>query len=192
MSSHALGVPFLSRGTFLGGQNPFTSHPGPQQSYARVTPYLNQQTMHHYPSLGGPQGWSRASLAYDPFSQLHNLFLSSLDLPNLTRLTNDPIRHFPWWPPMPAKLASDIPKFEGNLGENSSTHITTYHLWCSSNSFMDDLIKLHFFQRTLTGDAAKWYIELDTTSYRDFSSLSHTFFTHFQLPTRYDIDSHLL
>ena len=44
----------------------------------------------------------------------------------------------------------------------------------------------------LTEDAAKWYIELDTTSYSDFSSLAQTFLTHFQLPTWYDLDSNLL
>lgn len=93
---------------------------------------------------------------------------------------------------MLAKLPFDIPKFEGNPGENPSTHITTYHLWCSSNYLVDDYVKLHLFQRTILGDAARWYIELYTISYGDISSISQTFLTHFQLLTRYDINSDLL
>jgi hypothetical protein len=62
---------------------------------------------------------------------------------------------------MPSKLPSDIPKFDGNPGEDPSTHIMTYHLWCSSNSLMDDSVRLHLFQRSLTGAVTtKWYIEL--------------------------------
>lgn len=102
--------------------------------------------MHHStPYIGGPHSWSGASPAYDPFSQLQNPFLSSLDLPDFVKLTNDPICHDPWWPPMPTKLPSDIPKFEGKTGENPSTLITTYHLWFSSNSLVDDYVKLHLF-----------------------------------------------
>jgi hypothetical protein len=39
-------------------------------------------------------------------------FLATLDLPDLSRLTNDPIFHSLVWPAIPAKLPSDIPKFD--------------------------------------------------------------------------------
>jgi hypothetical protein len=35
-------------------------------------------------------------------------FLATLDLPNLSRILNDPIRHSPQWPAIPAKLPSNI------------------------------------------------------------------------------------
>jgi len=85
-------------------------------------------------------------------------FLATLNLPDLSLLTNDPVYHVPGWPPVPTKLPSDIPKFEGKTGEDLVDHITTFHLWCSSNSLTDDSIRLRIFQRTLTGVAAKWYI----------------------------------
>jgi hypothetical protein len=72
-------------------------------------------------------------------------FLATLDLPDLSRLTNDPILHFPFWPIIPAKLPSDIPKFDGKLGEDPNNHVMTFNLWCSSNSFMDDSIQLRLF-----------------------------------------------
>ena len=47
----------------------------------------------------------------DPNRQLP--FIATLDLPDLSRLMNDPINYLPFWPPMPNKLPSDILKFEG-------------------------------------------------------------------------------
>ena len=61
---------------------------------------------------------------------------------------------------MPTKVPSDIPKFEGKVGECPQNHIMKFHLWCSSNNIVDDPIRLRLFQRTLTGPVAKWYIEL--------------------------------
>lgn len=68
----------------------------------------------------------------------------------------------------------------------------TYHLWCSSNLYMDDSIRLHLFQRTLMGDAAKWYIELPQSTYHDFNSLAMDFLTHFQLSVHYETGTYLL
>lgn len=68
----------------------------------------------------------------------------------------------------------------------------TYHLWCSSNSWVEDSICLCLFQRTLTGVAAKWYIELPRGAYQDFNSLEISFLAHFQLPVRYETGTHLL
>jgi hypothetical protein len=132
-----------------------------------------------------------------PFSWLHNQqpklpFLATLHLPDLSRLLNDPICHDPHWPPMPTKFPSDIPKFEGKPNEDPGDHVTTFHLWCSSNSLRDDSIQLHLFQRTLIGSAAKWYIELDRSRYSSFGELAMVFLNHFQLPVRYDVDTELL
>jgi hypothetical protein len=65
-----------------------------------------------------------------------------LNIPDLTKLTNDPILHDPTWPAMPTKLPSDIPKFEGKAGNDPANHVMTFHLWCSSNIIMDDSIRL--------------------------------------------------
>ena len=87
---------------------------------------------------------------------------------------------------MPTKLPSDIPKFEGKAGECPQNHIMTFHLWCSSNIIIDDLIRLRLFQRTLTGVVAKWYIELPQAKYPDFNSSAFMVLQYFQLPIRYD------
>ena len=44
-------------------------------------------------------------------------FIENLDLPDLSRLMNDPIYYLPFLPAMPTKFPSDIQKFEGNIGE---------------------------------------------------------------------------
>ena len=118
--------------------------------------------------------------------------MATLELPDLHRLTNDPIAYAHWWPAIPHKLPSDIPKFNGNPGEDPSNHVMTFHLWCSSNTLNDDSIRLRLFQRTLTGPAAKWYIELPRASFDNFSSLATTFLTHFQLPIRYETGTEIL
>ena len=87
-------------------------------------------------------------------------FIATLDLPDLSRILNDPIHHSPQWPVIPTKLPSDIPKFNGKVGEDPNNHVMNFDLWCLSNSLMDDSIHLRLFQRTLTGSTAKWYIEL--------------------------------
>ena len=76
---------------------------------------------------------------------------------------------------MPTKLPLDIPKFEGKAREFPQNHIMTFHLWCSSNSIVDDSIRIRLFQCTLTGAAAKWYIELPQAKYPDFNSLAFMF-----------------
>ena len=86
----------------------------------------------------------------------------------------------------------DIPKFNEKIGEDPANHITTYHLWCISNSFLDDSIKLRLFPRTLTDNATKWFIELSSASFFDFQSLAIMFLTHFQLPIRYETGTELL
>ena len=57
---------------------------------------------------------------------------------------------------------------------------------------MDDSVHLRLFQRTLTGIAAKWYIELPQHSFVDFGSLATIFLTDFQLPIHYEMGTDLL
>jgi hypothetical protein len=113
-------------------------------------------------------------------------YLTSLNILDLRKLTNDPILHAPTWPAMPTKLPSDIPKFEGKVGNDPANHVMTFHLWCSSNNIMNDSIRLQLFQRTLTGPSAKLYVEEKSESHATFESLSKAFLTFFQLPIRHD------
>jgi hypothetical protein len=69
-------------------------------------------------------------------------FLAMLNLPDSSKLMNDPVSHDPTWPHVPTKLPADIPKFEGKNGEDPSDHVTTFHLWCSSNYLNHDSIRL--------------------------------------------------
>jgi hypothetical protein len=119
-------------------------------------------------------------------------FLATLDLPDLSRILNDPIFHSPYWHVIPAKLPSDIPKFDGRSGEDLNNHVMTFHLWCPSNSLMDDSIRLRLFQRNLTGSVAKWYIELPCGFFNDFNTLSMAFLTHYQLSIRYETGTKIL
>ena len=100
--------------------------------------------------------------------------------------------HHHAWPSVPVKIPIDILKFEGKIGEDLASHITTYQFLCVSNSMLNDSIKLHLFPRTLTGNAAKWFIELPTSSFCDFGSLVMAFLTHFQLLIHYEMGMDLL
>ena len=93
---------------------------------------------------------------------------------------------------IPNKLPSDIPKFEGKVGEDPGEHVTTFHLWCSSNSLHDDSIRLRLFQCTLMGPTMKWYINLLRGAYAMFYDLAMTFLNHFRLPVCYDVSTELL
>jgi hypothetical protein len=72
-------------------------------------------------------------------------FLATLDLPDMSIILNDSIRHSPQWPAIPTKLPYDIPKFDGKPREDPDNHVMNFHLWCSSNSLMDDSIHLCLF-----------------------------------------------
>jgi len=87
-------------------------------------------------------------------------FLVMLELFDVSRLTNDPILHSPYWPPIPTKIPSDCPIFEGKTKENTQAHVMTYHLWCSSNYYVDNFLRICLFQQTLISAATKWYVEL--------------------------------
>jgi len=147
-----------------------------------------------YPNFSLQPGASQILGSFHPVhTQQPKLpFLATLDFPYLSRLLNDPICHDPRWPPMPTKLPSNIPKLEGKPKEDPGDHVTTFDLWCSSNSLRDDSVQLCFFQRTLIGSVVKWYNELDRSIYSTFGELTMVFLNHFQLLVRYDADTELL
>lgn len=72
--------------------------------------------------------------------------------------------------PSSTTLPTEIPKFVGKPREDPIAHIITYHLWYSSNSFVDDSIHLRLFQRTLINSVAIWYINLESVAYYNFLS----------------------
>ena len=97
----------------------------------------------------------RFTLTQNTFANTQLPFLYMLDLPNLLRIKNDSILHNLLWLAIPHKIPLEIPKFDDKIGEDPSMHITTYHLWCVSNSMLDDSVKLHILPCTLTKSASK-------------------------------------
>jgi hypothetical protein len=177
--------------SFMGNQ--------PMMSPQMKNPYAGQghgfyQNPGQQPNFSWQPGASQTPGPFYPsYQQQPKLpFLATLHLPDLTRLLNDPICHNLRWPPMPTKFPSDIPKFEAKPNKDLGDHVTTLHLWCSSNSLKDDSVQLRLFQCTLIGSAAKWYIELDRSQYFSFGELAMAFLNHFQLPVRYDVGTELL
>jgi hypothetical protein len=84
---------------------------------------------------------------------------------------NNPVGHDPSWPLVPTKLPSDMPKLEGKNERDRGDHVTTFHLWYSSNSLNDDSIYLRLFQHTRMGVSMNWYIELLGGTYTNFNRM---------------------
>jgi hypothetical protein len=119
-------------------------------------------------------------------------YLASLNIPDLTKLMNDPILHDATWPNMPTKFPLDILKFEGKLGEDLGNHFMTFHSCFSSNNIMYDSIHLSLFQQTLMGSLSKWYVDEESGSHVTFESLAKVFLSFFQLPVQHDIGLELI
>lgn len=186
-SGSSFGNPSISGGQMFRS-NPYYS----SSQQAQFQPYFPGANIPGINAYGGgsnpynfQQNWNSVQPPKIPF-------LAILNLPDLSKLINDPIRHLSAWPPIPKKIPSDIPKFEGKVNEDPNTQIMTFHLWCSLNSLMDDSVRLRLFQRTLIGVAAKWYIELPTASFVDFRNLGNAFLHHFQLSIQYNFGTELL
>lgn len=95
------------------------------------------------------QGWALPyGPAYRPPMPFNTQlpFLATLELLDVSHLMNDPILHLPYWPPVSSKILSDCQMFDGKAKEDPQAHVMTYHLWCSSNSYMDNSIHLLLFQ----------------------------------------------
>ena len=88
---------------------------------------------HYGQGHGGNQTYMNQGVVHRPHHP-RLPFHMTLNLPDLLRLTNDHVAHDLAWPVVPTKIPSNIPKFEGKPGEDLSEHVTTFHLWCSSNS----------------------------------------------------------
>ena len=190
-----LGGNFVGYGGYTAGVGQTPSVGGSEGlpfGSAGSTGYFRQPGAFQNPGQSFPSFGSFAQFGWNPQAPPRLPFLVTLNLPDLTKLTNDPIKYNLAWPLVPTKLPSDIPKFEGKSGEDPGDHVTTFHLWCSSNSLIDDSVRLRLFQRTLTGNAAKWYIELPGGSFTSFADLANIFLNHFQLPVRYDAGTELL
>jgi hypothetical protein len=66
----------------------------------------------------------------NPFFYMKFHVFATSNLPNLFRLTNDPIKLQPMWLVICMNFPSKFPKFDGKPGEDVSMDIMTYHLWC--------------------------------------------------------------
>jgi hypothetical protein len=119
-------------------------------------------------------------------------FVSMPNLPDFSKLMNGLVRHDPYFPPIPTNLPSKIPKFKGKTGEDPSDHVTTFHIWCSSNSLNENSIHLRLFQRIFMGFTVKSYIKLPEETYKNFNHMILVFLNHFQLSIRYDVGIEIL
>jgi hypothetical protein len=164
--------------------------------YLPPHPHVNlPRSSHHMQTTYVPTGISMGiplQIHQYPHVNRQFPFLATLDLPDLSRILNEPILNSPHWLVIPAKLLSNIPKFDGKPGEDPNNHVMNFHLWCSSNSLMDDSIRLRLFQRTLTGLAAKWYIELPRGFFINFNRLAMNFLTQYQLSICYETGTDIL
>jgi hypothetical protein len=119
-------------------------------------------------------------------------YMVGLNLPDLTKLLNDVIQHNATLLAMLTKLPSDIPNFEVRARQNPSNHIMSFHLCCSSNSIMDDSIRLWLFECTLTCVDIKWYIDQLVNTHSTFDSTAKVFLIFFQLLVHYDVEIKIL
>jgi hypothetical protein len=192
MSAIILGSNLLGS-TLLGSKS--QGHPSassPSQGEGGQTSSQGRGTTPPNISQGTGPLPSHTMARNNPPKNLPMPYLASINIPDLTKLTNDPILHDPTWPNMPTKLPSDIPKFEGKPGDDPTNHVMTFHLWCSLNNIMDDSIDLRLFQRTLTGSSAKWYVDEKSGSQVTFESLDKSFLSFFQLPVHHDTGLEIL
>ena len=161
-----------------------------------MPPYIGQTGGGYYGH--GHGGYSNQSYVNQNYqgachrpSQPRPPFLAMLNMTDFSRLMNVPVSYDPPWPVVPTNIPSEIPKFEGKPGEDSSEHVTTFHLCFSSNSLHEYSICLRIFQCTLIEPAVKWYIELPREAFTLSDDLAMTFLNHFQLPVRYDVGTEL-
>jgi hypothetical protein len=116
--------PFIPRGNPTRGMfGPKSSHTPWSASIPRGTHPFGTPSPSKNTHIGGgikAHPWVIRMLVIHPPSFSNTLFpfLVTLDFPYLSCLTNDPILHDPLWLAIPAKLPSDMPKFDGNPKED--------------------------------------------------------------------------
>jgi hypothetical protein len=162
---HGMGNPQHEDPPF--GGNVYNPYHVSSTGMVPLQPFMSQLGGGYYPTRQGhgvyqnpgwfaipqPQYFPGASVQT---SQPRIPFLSMLNILDLSKLMNELVCHDLSSPPVSTKLPLDIPKFEGKTGEDPGDHVTTFHLWCSSNSLNDESFCLRLFQRTLMGFATKW------------------------------------
>jgi len=65
-------------------------------------------------------------------------YMALLNILDLTKITNEPILHDTSLSPMSTKIPSNIPKFDGKMGEDMENNVMTFHIWYSSNNIIDE------------------------------------------------------
>jgi hypothetical protein len=100
----------------------------PQLNFTGPSNYLQNA----YGPTGIPTGLPPQNYQF-PQVKRQFMFLATLDLPDLSRILNDPIFHSPYWSVLPAKLPSDIPNFDGLSGEDPNNHIMKFHFGVHPN-----------------------------------------------------------
>ena len=153
-----------------------------------VDPYMNRFGGNYYPIGQGhglyhnPRGSMNPNmnqLFKGAWSQPRFPFLAMLNFLDLSRLMNDLVFHNLTWHLVLTKIPLYIPKFEGKKGEYPGDNVTTFHLWCLSNSLNHDSIRMRMFQCTLRSPSTKWYIKIHGGMYRSFKYLANIFINHF-------------
>ena len=99
------------------GWNPFQSIPTTSQPAAGSSPTFTYGNMGESPS--NPQTGTFSATVRPKLP-----FLETLNFLDLSKITNDLVRHNSSWPPIPTKLPSDIPKFKGKVGDDPGVHVT--------------------------------------------------------------------
>jgi hypothetical protein len=192
MSAIILGSTLLGS-TFLGSNTQGNPSIGSPSEGSGVQTYSQgRSTNPPNPSQGTSPLPTHTMVGTNPSPNPPFPYLASLNIVDLTKLTNDTILHDATWSNMPTKFSSNIPKFEGKPMEDPANHFMTFHLWCSSNNIMDDSILLRLFKRTLTSSSSKWYVDEKSGSHVTFESLAKAFLSFFQLPVRHDTGLELL
>ena len=106
-------------------------------------------------------------------------YMVGLNFPYLRKLINDPIAHDLAWCAMPTKLHSDIPKFKGQVGEYLDNCIMYFHIWCSSNSIIEDSVWLASFNEPLQDPL---FVNEPIVTYDTFEGIAKAFLLFFQIP----------
>jgi hypothetical protein len=113
LSATFLGSALLGS-TFLGSNTQGNLSIGsPSQVNGGQTSSQRKSTNPPNPSQGTNSLPTHTMVGTNPPPNPHFSYLSSLNIPDLTKLMNDPILHDDTCPNMPTKLPLDILKFEG-------------------------------------------------------------------------------
>ena len=131
--------PFAPQYNMPYGQQLYIPPPPPIGSFYQSPIYPPGNTL-----TGGPYGLNSQPILpwLDSGENPQLPFLAALDIPDIHKLTNDPINHNSLWPPVPHKIPSDISKFDGKQGDDPAAHIIAFHLWSISNYMVDDSVQL--------------------------------------------------